>query len=220
MRCDIGVEEIAITGGWRERLEELAGRRRETGLVAGLVVVITAASLVAWGRSAPTTVAPPSSAAGPTASALPEAAPAPAIHVHVAGAVVAPGLYVLPEGARVSDAVAAAGGPRRRALLDLLNLAQLLTDGMKVDVPRRGEGTDATGAVASSGEASDASPLVSINSADQQTLEAIPGLGPVKAGAIVRYREEVGRFSALEQVMEVSGIGPATFEQMLPFISL
>lgn len=219
MRCDIGVEEIAIPAGWRERLEKLAGRRRETALIAGLVVVITAVSLAAWGRSAPATVAPPAAAAGPTAS-VGDVAATPVVHVHVAGAVVAPGLYVLPEGARVADAVTAAGGPRRRALLDLLNLAQPLADGMKVEVPRRGDGGIPLPTTPSSVEPGAAGSLVSINSADQQTLEAVPGLGPVKAGAIVRYREEMGPFTALEQVMEVSGIGPATFEQMLPFISL
>lgn len=219
MRCHEWVEEIAVPSGWRERLEELAGRRRETALVAGLVVVVTILSLVAWGRSAPATVAPPSSSVTPGSSVTAETASTAVVHVHVAGAVAAPGLYTLPEGARVADAIAAAGGARRRAMLDLLNLAQMLADGMKVDVPRRGD--EVAGSVDLSGGSSAAGdPLVNINSADQQALEAVPGLGPVKAGAIVRHREEAGPFTALEQVMEVSGIGPATFEQIRPFISL
>lgn len=214
------VEEIAVASGWRERLEELAGRRRDAAAVGGLLLAITGIALVGWGGGAPASVAPSSAAtATPAAFATGGDAPAPAVHVHVAGAVVAPGLYVLPAGARVADAIDAAGGARRRADLDLLNLAQVLMDGMKIDVRRRGGDPDIGGAPAGA-PPSNAPPLVSINSGDQQALETVPGLGPVKAGAIIRYREESGPFTALEQVMEVSGIGPATFEQIQPFISL
>lgn len=212
------MEELSFPSGWRDRLDEVAGRRREAALVAGLVVVIMSVALATWGRSAPARVAPPA-ASEPSAPPGSPAATMPLLHVHVAGAVIRPGLYVLAEGARVADAIEAAGGPRKRADLDLLNLAQVVTDGMKVEVLRRGEKSASVTAGDALGEAA-TNALVSINSADQQALETIPGLGPVKAGAIVRYRDETGPFTAVEQVMEVSGIGPATFEQILPFITL
>ena len=137
--------------------------------------------------------------------------------MHVAGAVRSPGLYELSEGQRVADAVAAAGGPGRKADLDMLNLAQLLSDGMKVEVPLKG-GPAPGGAP--SGTTGPADTTISINSADQAQLETIPGIGPVTAAAILAHRTETGGFDALEQLLDVNGIGPATYESMLPYISL
>ncbi|MDQ4024065.1 MAG: helix-hairpin-helix domain-containing protein, partial [Actinomycetota bacterium] len=108
----------------------------------------------------------------------------------------------------------AAGGATRRADLGLLNLAEPLVDGVKVEVLERG-------APATAPPASAATPsAVSLNSADQAALETIPGVGPVTAAAIVAYRDETGPFTSVEQLLEVSGIGPATLESVRPYVTL
>lgn len=172
-------------------------------------------------RASPARVAPPSTyeawspSASPTAAALGDV-----VMVHVAGAVKKPGLYPLGAGARFADAVAAAGGPTAKADLHLLNLAQLALDGMKVEVPTRGS-AGAPGAPVAEVPTTAASPAVlSLNSADQAGLETIPGIGPVTAAAILQHRDEIGGFTSLEQLLDVSGIGPATYESMRDFVSL
>lgn len=204
-----------ILGGprWREWLEGLAGRRRESVLVATIVGVLVFVSLGSWARTPAPIIAPPAKA---TPSPGASTATVPSVVVHVAGAVARPGVYGLSDGARVADAIEMAGGPTRRADLDLLNLAAFVTDGAQILVPERG------------GYAAQASPVpgstspatVNLNTADQATLESVPGLGPVKAGAIVAYRTEVGGFESIDQLLEVSGIGPATLESIRPFVSL
>lgn len=126
----------------------------------------------------------------------------------------APGLYELPEGSRVADAIEVAGGARRNADLDALNLAQVLTDGMKVDVITKGSNA------ASIDASTETDALVSINSADATTLETIPGVGPVTAAAIIEYRDRLGGFGAIDDLIEVTGIGPATLEALRPYVSL
>lgn len=140
----------------------------------------------------------------------------PQIVVHVAGAVLQPGVYELPDGARVHEALAAAGGAVPGADTDQLNLAAVLADGQKVYVPREGEhvgsadGTDA------------ASPpvAVSINRASARELEALPGIGPVLASRIVAYRNAHGPFRSVDDLINVSGIGPKLLEQLRPHVRL
>jgi competence protein ComEA len=132
--------------------------------------------------------------------------------VHVAGAVRHPGLYRLDAAARVADAIEVAGGPTPRADLDRLNLAERVVDGARIEVPRRGG--------VASAPATTAEPVVSVNSADETQLETIPGIGPVTAAAIVAFRSEIGGFTALEQLLEVDGIGPVTFESIRPYVTL
>lgn len=207
------VDDIEIPGGWRERLDTLATRRH--ALVAAAVV--GAASLfllITAGRQAPARIAPPATS---DISDDSQDASVGTLFVHVAGAVRNPGLYEVVDGARVADAIAAAGGALKRAELDLLNLAQPVTDGMKVDVPRPGSSATVPDATSST-PSSDGT--VSINSADQTALETIPGIGPVRAAAILAYRDERGGFATLEELLEVSGIGPATYEALLPYVTL
>jgi competence protein ComEA len=221
------VSDIIVPSGWRERVEELQSRR-SGWVVAGFVVVAVTVALVMWVRGAPAQIAPPATeppASFPspaTAVASPTAA---LLYVDVSGAVRKPGLYRLPAGSRVADAVEAAGGPARRADLEALNLAQPLTDGLKVDVASRGVAASgpiaSAGSVAPAGAAPSSSvPVVNINTADEPTLELIPGVGPVTANAILAYRDRIGRFSAIEQLLEVNGIGPATIENIRPYISI
>jgi competence protein ComEA len=205
------MNDVVVRGGPRARLEEVLGRRVDTGVVVALVGVLVVGGLLVWARRPAAAVAPP--ATPPPAAASLSAAPE--LLVHVAGAVREPGLYALPPGARVADAIEAAGGATARADLDLLNLAEPLSDGAKVDVLARG----ATAPPASSAAGVATGPIP-LNSADQASLETIPGVGPVTAAAILAYRDEAGSFTSIEQLMEVSGIGPATLESMRPYVTL
>ena len=127
---------------------------------------------------------------------------------HVAGAVIQPGLYTLAAGARVADAIAAAGGAASDADVDAVNLAAPVEDGEGVYVPRKGE--TPPGAVASPGMGVAAAVTVlDLNKATAGELDALPGVGPSTAAAIVAYRSEHGRFRSVDQLLEVRGIGPA-----------
>lgn len=209
------MDEIVVGGGWRDRIEELVGRRNDVRVLAGIIVALVLFALVLWSRGSEARIAPPARAPAADATATDSTGtPAGGILVHIAGAVRAPGLYEFPEGARVADAIESAGGPRERADLGALNLAQVLTDGLKVDVPRKGEASAAPGDTATE-EA-----VVSVNAADQAALETIPGIGPVKAAAIVAHRTDHGPFGSIEELIEVTGIGPATLETMRPYVTL
>lgn len=129
--------------------------------------------------------------------------------VDVAGAVVRPGVYRLPAGARVVDAIARAGGPAGDALVEGINRAARLTDGQQVMVPARGP----DGSVAAAGTAVSDGPI-SLGSATVEQLETIDGIGPVTAGKIAEYRDQQGGLASVDQLDEVSGIGPATMESL------
>lgn len=204
---------IALPEAWRERLESLAGRRRETVVVGAIVGLAVFSSLGMWARGAPAIIAPPARATpSPSTSSS-----GMAILVHVAGAVRHPGVIELPPGARVADALELAGGPLPRAELDLLNLAALAVDGTQILVPFRGSLAPMASAAS---PAATAGAVIALNSADVSALETVPGLGPVKAGAIVAYRTEIGGFTSIDELLEVAGIGPATLESIRPFVSL
>lgn len=222
------MSDIIVPSTWRERLDELAGRRRDVLLVVGLVVVAVLVALALKSRGEPR-IAPP--AEGPDPGGVVVASPdvldstAPTgevMLVHVAGAVRRPGLYEMPAGARIADAIDSARGPKPVADLDAINLAEPLTDGQKVDVPRKGEAVAAAPAAPGGAPSPGTSPTaaVDLNSADQATLETIPDVGPVTAQAIIAYRTEVGSFESIEQLLEVSGIGPATLETMRPYVTV
>lgn len=130
--------------------------------------------------------------------------------VDVTGAVRRPGVYRLPGGSRVVDALNRAGGPAAGALLEGINRAARLTDGQQVVVPRRGAGGTA-GTVASAG--AEAGPI-GLGTATVEQLEEIDGIGPVTAQKIVEYRDAHGGLSSVEQLDQVSGIGPATMESL------
>ncbi|MDP3892336.1 helix-hairpin-helix domain-containing protein, partial [Nocardioides sp.] len=150
--------------------------------------------------------------------------------VDVAGRVRRPGIVVLPAGSRVADALERAGGVKPRVDLAGLNLARVLVDGEQVLVglePAAGSpagsapGSPTAGAPATGAPATGAAgALVSINTADQPTLETLPGVGPVTAGAILEWRSRNGAFSSVEELVEVNGIGPATLARLLPLVTL
>ena len=141
--------------------------------------------------------------------------------VDVAGKVRRPGIVRLPVGSRVVDAVEAAGGPRRGVDLSSLNLARVLVDGEQVvvGVPAPG-GVAASAASAPGAAGGPPGALVNINTATQSELETLPGIGPVTAQAILQWRTDNGAFSAVDELMEVSGIGEATLADMAPFVTV
>jgi competence protein ComEA len=129
--------------------------------------------------------------------------------VHVAGAVRRPGVYRMPVGSRVDDAVARAGGAGPRAQLEAINLAARLADGQQVVVPERvASGGSGMGSVSA-----EEGPI-SLGTATVEQLEEIEGIGPVTASAIVEFRDEHGGLSSIDQLDQVSGIGPATMEAL------
>lgn len=134
--------------------------------------------------------------------------------IHVAGKVARPGIVQLPAGSRVIDAIEAAGGAEAGVDLTPLNLARVLTDGEQVAV-----GIDPPPqAVTGEGDAGPAA--VSLNSASAEQLATLPGIGPALAARIVQWREQNGRFTAVDELLEVSGIGPARYDAIAGLVTL
>ena len=139
--------------------------------------------------------------------------------MQAAGAVAVPGVYHLASGARVVDVVTAAGGPTTKADLQAVALAAKVTDGARVYVPEVGEVVAASNQPAGTrmnggggpDPPSPAAPL-DLNQATSDQLQELPGVGPVTAAAIVDYRTEHGPFVAVEDLLDVRGIGPATLD--------
>jgi len=129
--------------------------------------------------------------------------------VDVTGAVRRPGVYRMPAGSRVNDAITRAGGPASKAELEAVNLAARLADGQQVVVPER----LATGAAASATATAEDGPI-SLGTATVEQLEEIEGIGPVTAGDIVDFRDDHGGLSSVDQLDQVPGIGPATMEAL------
>ncbi|AZR73202.1 hypothetical protein BBF96_07270 [Anoxybacter fermentans] len=137
------------------------------------------------------------------------------IGVHIAGAVHRPGVYFLPQNARVVDLIKAAGGVTRTADLNQINLAQPLMDGQKVVVPEKQDNITTRSIVIKNSERK-----VNINTASKEELMTLPGIGPGKAAAIIGYREMNGSFRKLEDLMNVDGIGEKTFIKLKDKITL
>ncbi|MGK8525285.1 helix-hairpin-helix domain-containing protein [Nocardia asteroides] len=248
------LEEPATGPGLRHRLvpERFRGIRldpgrrgvRTLGLV-GLAAMVIAGVIVFRERpiahpvpplpvrqtaalQAPDAVAPVSEVRGPRQRVDPGPPPVELV-VSVVGLVQRTGLVRLPEGSRVADALAAAGGTSEGADTSGLNLAQRLSDGDQVlvgpvvsssDAPQQGSGTIGAGGRPSSGSAaapsrpSVPSGRVDLNTASEAELDALPGVGPVTARAIVSWRAANGRFTSVEQLGEVDGIGPARLARL------
>jgi competence protein ComEA len=156
----------------------------------------------------------------PTSTLPPTPTRAP-IRVYVSGAVRSPAVYELPLGSIIQDAIEAAGGPATDADLDGINLALELRDQQHVYVPHEGEVNPPpviSGGASRSGETME--PLVDINTATAEELETLPGVGEVTAQRIIEYRQANGPFQTIEDIQNVSGIGPKTFERMRDMITL
>lgn len=211
------------------------GARRLVGSVLTIVVVITAgwwllrapappteAGLPRAPAAATTTVSTAATAAPPP-SAPTTTVPAPVV-VHVAGAVNAPGVYTLSPRARAADAVAMAGGAAAGADVDALNLAAALRDGERVYVPVVGEAVPPpVGPPPAAPDGPGASVVpgpVDLNRATVSELDALPGVGPATAQAIVSHRDTNGPFASVDDLEQVRGIGPAKLEAIRPLVTL
>jgi competence protein ComEA len=155
---------------------------------------------------------------------LPDPATPVPLRVHVVGAVLSPGVYALPPGSIAQDAITAAGGATGAANLQGLNLAALLHDGDQIVVPVQAEaaGTNApsAGAAPTLGPAGGAATLINLNTATAAELESLPRIGPALAQRIIDYRTSHGAFGAIEDLLEVDGIGPSTLDAIRALITV
>ena len=145
------------------------------------------------------------------------------IMVYVSGAVRSPGVYRLQPGRRLADALSAAGGAAADANLDAVNLALRVKDEEQYHIPRVGETPSPRASLAGeSGPAVETScdGLMDLNVASAVQLETLPGIGPVRANDIVSYREQNGLFASVEEITEISGIGVATFENIVGLVAV
>lgn len=166
-------------------------------LIAGVVVVVVGGSFVRSLAPAPEPL--PVAEMATTDSVVEDI-----VVVHVVGAVGDPGVVSLPASSRVQDALVLAGGALEEAELAGVNLARIVFDGEQIVVPRKGEPVVSASAKGSG--------PISLSRADQAALETLPRIGPATAERIIAWREEHGPFQSVEDLLAVSGIGPATLE--------
>ena len=154
----------------------------------------------------------------PLASVVTQPPKVATLMVHVLGAVQKPGVYSLPDGARVFEAVFLAGGFTSEADQPAINLAATLSDGTQIYVPAIGEPARSLPSGSVGGDP--ASSTVNLNTASARELEVLPGIGPTTAQAIIQYREENGPFQSVDELLRVQGIGDAKLNAIRELISL
>lgn len=172
----------------------------------------------------PGTGSAPDAATSGAGTATEGASPAGSVTVDVAGKVRRPGIVVLRPGARVTDALHAAGGPRPGVDLTSLNLARVLVDGEQIVVGAPAAARPAGPVPGSAAPGAPAAPpagaLVDLNHAGQAELESLPQVGPVTAQAIIAWREQRGGFTSVEELLEVEGIGEKTLARLTPYVTV
>ncbi|HEX2392570.1 MAG TPA: helix-hairpin-helix domain-containing protein [Solirubrobacterales bacterium] len=180
------------------------------GAVAVALLLVGARAIRGEGATASSYADSPggSASSGSSSSSFTVTGQASDVVVDVSGAVARPGVYRLPAGSRVDDAVRRAGGPAARADLEAVNLAARLTDGQQIVVPERG-----ASAPTASPAAAEEGPI-GLGAATVEQLDTIDGIGPVTAEDIIEFREQHGGLSSVEQLDQVPGIGPATMEAL------
>lgn len=211
-------EDATVMERLRRGLADLGCSGAEIVALTVLVAGGVAALALLWflARPGEPTTADPGGGAG-----LAELHSGEELVVHVAGEVAVPGLYSLPDGARVADALEQAGGPLPGAALDALNLARVLADGEQLVVP---------GPPPPPGPAADPGPtpgsawrpdgLLDLNRATPEDLEELPGIGPVLAERITAHRQTAGGFRAIGDLREVPGIGGKTFQALASLVAV
>jgi len=196
-----------------------------------VAVAVTSPTVAAPDSGSPGSPGPGSTGGSGAAKSGGDASPspsAPSVVVHVLGAVEKPGLVTLTAGSRVQDALDAAGGLTRKADPGELNLAQQVADGQQITVGTKGKpsgelrsgstgGAESpSGSGSTGGSAAGSGQPVNLNTASQAALEELPGVGPVMAGKIIAWRTEHGRFSRVEELQEIDGVGPKTYAKLAP----
>jgi competence protein ComEA len=220
--------------------------RADPRIGVALLVCVAIAAGVAWFRAGVAPASPPASAdakaskrstaAAASSTSTSTSTTTAVVVVDVVGAVRTPSVVTLPSGSRVVDAIDAAGGAAEGADLTRLNLAAVLGDGARVAVPMVGQPPPAIDPTAVSGASTrtgdvgagvttndasaGASGLINVNTASAEQLEALPGVGPATAAAIVEERESNGPFTTIDDLDRVSGIGPAKLEQLRDHVSV
>jgi competence protein ComEA len=204
-----------LNRGLREWLAGLG--RRELAVLAAVGVLVGGGAVLWYVRSLPSPVTVRALRPDPS----PTVSPSPVVLVvHVAGWVRRPGVYELEQGDRVIDAIEAAGGARRGAQLDSLNLAAVVTDAQQVLVPRKAPPAGGGAVDPGGGSASGPSALLNLNTATPEELETLPGIGPVLAASIVDFREQNGPFTSVDQLLDVSGIGEARLADIRDLVTV
>ncbi len=217
---------FAAVFGARLLLAQRMGEPVAPGAAGAAGAPLAAGRPASAGSSAATDPAPTDGAAGSTPGGAASAADG-IVVVHVVGQVRRPGVVELAAGGRVVDAIAKAGGARGGADLAAVNLARLLVDGEQILVPKPGQSTSsagagpgATGGTGASGATPGAPAPVNLNTADLTALDGLPGVGPVLAGRILAWRAEHGRFSSVDELGEVSGIGEKVLANLRPLVTV
>jgi competence protein ComEA len=192
--------------------------------LAGYAVCAVLIALLGWRalRSDAQAPAPAGSSAEPPRAAAHTVsvaqAPTGPVIVDVVGAVRRPGVYTLRAGQRVQDAVRLAGGARRGADLQAINLAAKVADGQQIVVPRRGAvasaAASAGGGVAAGGTGGPAAGPVNLNTATLEQLDTLDGVGPATAQKILQYRQQHGGFGSVDDLTQIPGIGPKKLEAL------
>jgi competence protein ComEA len=212
---------------WRERVEGLADATGTSPvrIAVGGLLVLGVALLALWLLRPP---GPPPEASLPFASTTISATPTSStaiestVVVHVAGAVAVPGVHELAPGSRVVDAIEAAGGLTPQADAARINLAAPLGDGERVYVLAIGEEAMplVVGADPAGEEPGAVAGPVNLNTADAAKLDTLPGVGPATAAAIIEHRGDVGRFTSVDQLLDVPGIGEAKLEALRDLVTV
>lgn len=199
------IREVVAT--WRDEVSSSA--------VAGVVLVLVLG--LWWFTRPPSFSSPPVEAGLPMEQPLPAPTPEPVLMtIHVAGAVRSPGVFTVLADVRVIDAIELAGGLAPTADLSQVNLAGAVVDGERLWIPEVGSSEPAVVAGVATDKSSTGSGPINLNTASVAALENLPGVGPATAAAIISYRELSGPFVSVDQLLEVSGIGPAKLETIRP----
>ena len=196
-----------------------AGVKKAAAVVAAVILLIAVARWLPSNSGEGFEIVPASEAPAATGDAGPSGASAARkIVVHVAGEVNVPGVYELAAPARVTDAVEAAGGFTQDAAPAAINLAREIEDGEQVIVPSQEAASTAVAAAPAGSGPSGGGGLVNINTATSEELQALPGIGPATAAAIIAHRSDNGSFRAKEDIQEVSGIGEGKYSRIASLI--